>query len=69
VVDNGGGGSHSMVKRPGNGEVEPELGVDAGRRQHSGVPFIGPRRRPGCEGEWWPSVGELKSTVMARGGI
>jgi hypothetical protein len=43
-VDNGGGGSHSMVKRRGNGEVEPELGVDAGRRRHSRAPFIGPRR-------------------------
>jgi hypothetical protein len=30
AVDNGGGGSHSMTKRRGNGEVEPELGVDAG---------------------------------------
>jgi hypothetical protein len=25
--------------------------------------------RPGCEGEWWPSVGELKYMVMARGGM
>jgi hypothetical protein len=25
--------------------------------------------RPGCKGEWWPSVGELKSMVMARGEI
>jgi hypothetical protein len=25
--------------------------------------------RSGCEGECWPSVGEFKSTVMARGGI
>jgi hypothetical protein len=30
VVDNGGGGSHSTAKRRGNGEMEPELGVDAG---------------------------------------
>jgi hypothetical protein len=26
-------------------------------------------KRPGCEGEWWPSVGELKYMVMARGGM
>jgi hypothetical protein len=25
--------------------------------------------RPGCEGEWWSLVGELKSMVMVRGGI
>jgi hypothetical protein len=25
--------------------------------------------QPGCEGEWWPSVGELKYMVMAQGGI
>jgi hypothetical protein len=30
VVDSGGVGSHSTVKRRGNGEVEPELGVEAG---------------------------------------
>jgi hypothetical protein len=30
VVDNGGSGSHSTMKRRGNGEMEPELGVDAG---------------------------------------
>jgi hypothetical protein len=23
----------------------------------------------GCEGEWWPSVGELKYMVMAQGGM
>jgi hypothetical protein len=32
------------VKQRENGEVEPELGVDAGRRQCSRAPFIGPRR-------------------------
>jgi hypothetical protein len=30
ALDNGGGGSRSTAKRRGNGEVEPELGVDAG---------------------------------------
>jgi hypothetical protein len=54
-MDNGGGGSHSTTKRRGNGKVEPKLGVDA--------------ERSGCEGEWWPSVGELKYMVMARGGM
>jgi hypothetical protein len=44
AIDNGGGGSHSMIKRRGNGKVEPELGVDAGQRWCSGAPFIGRRR-------------------------
>jgi hypothetical protein len=54
-----GGSSRSTVKRKGNGEVEPELGVDAGRRRRSGAPFIGPRREQssqdakGNSGRWW----------------
>jgi hypothetical protein len=34
----------STAKRRGNGEVEPELGVDARQRRCSREPFIGPRR-------------------------
>jgi hypothetical protein len=30
AVDSGGSGSHSTAKQRGNGEMEPELGVDAG---------------------------------------
>jgi hypothetical protein len=44
AVDNGSGGSRSTAKRRGNGEVEPELGVDAGQRWCSRAPFIGPQR-------------------------
>jgi hypothetical protein len=34
----------STAKRRGNGEVEPELGVEERRRQCSRAPFIGPQR-------------------------
>jgi hypothetical protein len=70
-MDNGGGGSHSTTKRRGNGKAEPELGVEQGKDGALGAFYRASEgaEQPGCAGEWWPSVGELKYMVMARGGM